>query len=134
MQEASSNTNQLTIRIDATSVNNLSGIFFDVVFNPTVVSFVHPASEGSFLGTSGASTTFTAEFDMTSGVDTGRLVVSNAILGDGSASGSGTIATLVFNRVGAGTSGLSFEAFGAIRSDGQAVPGLAFFGGAVTVR
>lgn len=133
LQLVTATSTTLTLNLVATDLNNLASVFFDVVFAPEVIDF-QSASEGPFLATSGGSTNFQTALDMTSGTNRGRLIVSGSVLGGRAASGTGTLATLSFTRVAAGTTGMSFEASGAIQPDGTSVPGITFAGGAATAR
>jgi len=132
LQTVSSTQSTLVIDVVATGLPNVAGVFFDLVFNETILSF-GGAVEGSFFS-SGGATSFLAEFDTTNGQDDGRVVISAAVLGGVSVRGNGVIGTLTFQRVATGTSGISFERSGGLEPNGDMVAGLVFSGGSASVR
>ncbi len=123
----SSTADTFTLALLAFEVTDLFGYGVDITFDPAVVMF-DAATVGTFLDGEGITvTTQIAEGP------TGTLVIGQsrvgAVMGMG---GSGTLLSLDFKSVAAGTSTLSTSNAGALDSTG-AVMATEFFGGTATV-
>lgn len=117
-------TDVLVLVVEARSVNNLYGLYFDLSFPSSVLSY-EGATEGSFLGDDGTATTFqVAE-------ETGNLIVGASRLGVvGGVGGSGEILTLRFRAVGSGEGGVRFRDNRGVASNGEPLD-LEWIGGTV---
>lgn len=97
---------QITLTINVSSVTNLFGIAFDLVFNPNILSFVS-ASKGIFLGTDSETTLLTAVSP------SNTLIIGYSRLASGGVatgvSGSGALMTLIFQASSTGVSNLTFQ-------------------------
>ncbi len=98
------------IQVDVAGVTDLYAASFDFAYNPAVLDYTG-ATEGTFLNQDGGNTHM-RESALNNDENSGRIVVGvtreAAAIG---VSGSGTVATLCFQAVGAycGTSDISFE-------------------------
>jgi len=127
---AGSTATTLRLEVRAQSFTELFGTGFDVLYPSNVLSFAS-ATEGTFLG--GTTTSFQVKES-----SPGRLVFGVTRLGSaGGVSGTGVLATLVFNSIGVSGSGtFSFDenkAFTTGRSVAEEIDGVVRVGGAVTV-
>lgn len=98
---------QFTVSINISNISNLFGAAFDLLFNPSVLSFVS-AQKGTFLEQGGVAT------DLLTAVNpAGDLIVGysrQAVGGTATGvSGSGTLMTITFRALVAGTSNLTFQ-------------------------
>ena len=139
LRQSSSSANSVTIDVVATQVNDFYGAGFDVVWDPSILTWTS-ASEGSFLNMDGTSTTFAAMLaDVLPGpgedFQQGRLNVGLSRVGlvPGN-TGSGTVAVLTFQSVASGSTSVGFEAFFNSTSSGGDVSGLQWIGGTASVR
>jgi len=83
----------IVIEVRLENGSNVGSVPFHLRYNPQLVQFIPPASEGSFLGGDGTGTIFLAN-DSSQG---GEVVVGLSRMGGGAgASGSGTLATFTF--------------------------------------
>lgn len=117
-----------TIDITATDIQNVFGATFDVVFDPSVVSFVSWAP-GELLEQGSADVNYQVA---QGGVD--RIVVGATRTGSAGgtdAVGSTPLIRLTFRVVQVGASGMMFENQALVddQSQPQAIPGLTWFGG-----
>jgi len=123
----SSTATEFTLLLTATGVTDLYGFAVDVTFDPAVVMF-DSAEAGDFLESVG--TTVTTEVTEE---PEGTLVIGQTRLGgQPGANGSGTLLTLHFKSVAAGTSAFTVANATAFDSTGTALT-TEFFGGTATV-
>jgi hypothetical protein len=117
------------VMIGPTTMSDIYGIKFDVVFDPAVVTFDPPAIEGDFLDQDGSGTAMEAG---TQPGDPGRLVVSvtrvGAVGGVGVTGAEKTVITLPFMGVASGTTALAFENAQAVDPSLTPIAGLQFGG------
>ena len=93
----------VTVSVVVSNVSALFGAAFDVLFNPQILSFVS-AQKGTFLEQGGTTNVLSTVSPA------GNLIVGYSILGaSAGVSGSGTLMTLTFNALAAGTSALNFQ-------------------------
>ena len=93
-----------TVELKATSITNLKGYSVTLSYDPTLIS-LQEVTEGPFLSTKG-KTFFYKKVDDTRGT----ILIDNALLGtDLSISGEGTLATLSFTFLKAGSTGIEFS-------------------------
>ena len=125
LSTATADTFTLVLRADG--VTDLYGYGVDIVFDPTVVTFVS-ASAGTFLDdTLNGITTQVVEEPM------GTLVIGQSRIGAVSgASGSGTLLRLDFVAAASGSTTFATQNAGAFDSLGEA-SAIDFFGGTATV-
>lgn len=107
---SSGNYSQGTIFTRTVEIKDTQGVFFaafDLTYDPAVIEFID-AMEGTFLNKNGSNpTAFHATLQ--NGTQ-GRIVIGMTRLGQiGDVSGSGTLLTLSFRAVGAGTTTLAFS-------------------------
>src|SRR3989344_2911254 len=97
---------QFTVTVQVGSVTDLFGAAFDLMFNPTVLSFAS-AQKGIFLE-QGAETSLLTAVNPPGDLIVGysRLAVDGVPTG---VNGSGNLMTLTVNALVAGTSGLTFQ-------------------------
>lgn len=89
--------------ISVNGASRLSVVSVSITFNPAVVR-VRAVQEGSFLRQGGVAVTFTQQVDSAAG----RIDISMTRTGDSvGASGSGLLAALLLEPVGAGSSALT---------------------------
>lgn len=124
--EQSVSGDQLTLRLEGRSFDDVYGLFFDLAYPGGVLTF-EGASEGSFLSSGGNATAFEiAE-------QPGNLIVGLSRLGAApGVSGNGTLLTLRFRGAAAGSGDLSFSRNQGVASDGDPLS-LDWVGGSVTV-
>jgi len=123
-----STSSQLRLDLVATEAVDLYGVSFDLVFPTQTVRF-DAASEGVFLSAAGGVATSFQVFES----EPGRLVVGLSRLGGvAGIAGSGTLLTLQFGPVAAGSGALAFEDARAFDSDGDEISAARFVGGTVT--
>jgi len=119
------------IAIDA-MVKNVNGVFgaaFDVDFDSTKITYDNHVS-GSFLEQGGATVNYLAVLQSN---NNNKLVVGISRQ-TGTATGSGTLITLKFKAVANGTANLSFSNNGLTDAGNQAISGISWSGGTVTVQ
>ena len=93
----------VTVSIVVSNISGLYGAAFDVSFNPQILSFVS-AQKGTFLEQGGTTSILSTVNPA------GNLIVGYSILGTSAGvSGSGTLVTLTFHAISAGTSILNFK-------------------------
>ena len=91
-----------TVELKATSITNLKGYSVTLSYDPTLIS-LQEVTEGPFLSEKGKTFFYTKE-------DNGTILIDNALLGtDLSISGEGTLATLSFTFLKAGSTGIEFS-------------------------
>jgi len=128
LQLNASTGNRLDLDVRLTSVDNVSSMAFDLVFNPAVLSYVS-FTEGTFFNADGETVSILVDEN-----PAGRLIVGVARLGDvGGVSGTGVALTLTFNGAGNGGSALGFESSSLLDPDLDAVEGVQWFGGDAAV-
>ncbi len=124
---AGSSSSTLRLDLVATGVVDLFGASFDLVYPTQPVAYV-AATEGAFLSSSGAVATTFQVLE----TEPGRLLVGVSRLGAvAGATGTGTLLTLEFSAVAAGSGAISFEAARAFASDGDEIAATIFVGGTV---
>ena len=91
-----------TVELKATSITNLKGYSVTLSYDPTLIS-LQEVTEGSFLSEKGKTFFYTKEEQNT-------ILIDNALLGKTlSISGEGTLATLSFTSLKAGSTGIEFS-------------------------
>ena len=91
-----------TVELKATSITNLKGYSVTLSYDPTLIS-LQEVTEGPFLSTKGKTFFYTKE-------DESTILIDNALLGtDLSISGEGTLATLSFTCLKAGSTSIEFS-------------------------
>ena len=117
------------VMIGQTTMSDIYGIKFDVVFSPAVVEFDPPAIEGDFLDQDSQGTAMEAA---TQSNDPGRLVVSvtrvGSVGGVGVTGAEKTVITLPFMGVASGTTTLVFENAQAVDPTGTPIAAIQFSG------
>lgn len=128
LQLNASTGNRLDLDVRLTSVNNVSSMAFDLVFNPAVLSYVS-FTEGTFFDQDGQPVSILVDEN-----PAGRLIVGVARLGDvGGVGGTAAALTLTFNGAGNGGSALRFESSSLLDPDLNPVAGVQWFGGDASV-
>lgn len=95
----------LTVRVNVENVKELFAAPMKLTFDNKVLRLID-IRRGPFMSGDGAQVTF----DQTKVDSPGMAIVGlNRIAGSGGVSGSGTLVTLVFQAVGAGTTDVKFE-------------------------
>jgi len=91
-----------TVELKTTSITNLKGYSVTLSYDPTLIS-LQEVTEGPFLSEKGKTFFYTKE-------DQGTILIDNALLGtDLAISGEGTLATLSFTCLKAGSTGIEFS-------------------------
>ena len=91
-----------TVELKATSITNLKGYSVTLSYDPALIS-LQEVTEGPFLSEKGKTFFYTKEEQNT-------ILIDNALLGtDLSVSGEGTLATLSFTCLKAGSTGIEFS-------------------------
>ena len=91
-----------TVELKATSITNLKGYSVTLSYNPTLLS-LQEVTEGPFFSTKGETFFYSKE-------DNGTILIDCALLGKTlSVSGEGTLATLSFTCLKAGSTGIEFS-------------------------
>ena len=91
-----------TVELKATSITNLKGYSVTLSYDPTLLS-LQEVTEGPFLSEKGKTFFYTKE-------DQSTILIDNALLGtDLSISGEGTLATLSFTCLKAGSTSIEFS-------------------------
>jgi len=91
-----------TVGLKTTSVTNLKGYSVTLSYDPTLIS-LQEVTEGPFLSVKGKTFFYTKE-------DKGTILIDNALLGpELSVSGEGTLATLSFTSLKAGSTSIEFS-------------------------
>lgn len=117
----------LTLEVRAQGVTDLYGVAFDLTYPASVLAF-EGWSEGELLRQGGIATSVQVA------QQSGRLVVGATRLGVvGGVTGSGTILTLSFRAIAAGTGPLEFADPSAVAANGTPIAGLEWLGGSVQV-
>lgn len=122
---AGTDIDTLVLQLDATSLNGVFGLSFDLVFPGNLLSF-SSASEGPAFSSDGASTSFLVSDDG------GRILVGLSRLDNGNFSGSGQLATFEFDVTGNGSGSIFFEREEALDSAADEV-GISWSGGSVQI-
>jgi hypothetical protein len=95
-------SDDFTVELKATSITNLKGYSVTLSYDPTLIS-LQEVTEGSFFSEKGKTFFYTKE-------DQNTILIDCAILGtDLSISGEGTLATLSFNSLKAGSTSIEFS-------------------------
>jgi len=91
-----------TVELKATSITNLKGYSVTLSYDSTLIS-LQEVTEGSFLSEKGKTFFYTTE-------DKNTILIDNVLLGhDLSISGEGTLATLSFTSLKAGSTSIEFS-------------------------
>ena len=91
-----------TVELKATSITNLKGYSVTLSYDSTLIS-LQEVTEGSFFSSKGKTFFYTTE-------DQSTILIDNVLLGtDLSISGEGTLATLSFTCLKAGSTGIEFS-------------------------
>jgi len=91
-----------TVELKATSITNLKGYSVTLSYDPTLLS-LQEVTEGPFLSAKGKTFFYSKE-------ENGTILINNALLGtDLSISGEGTLATLSFTCLKAGSTSIEFS-------------------------
>ena len=91
-----------TVELKATSITNLKGYSVTLSYDPTLIS-LQEVTEGPFLSEKGKTFFYTKE-------DQNTILIDNALLGtDLAISGEGTLATLSFTCLKAGSTNIEFS-------------------------
>ncbi len=91
-----------TVELKATSITNLKGYSVTLSYDPTLLS-LQEVTEGPFLSGKGKTFFYTTEEQNT-------ILIDNALLGETlSTSGEGTLATLSFTSLKAGSTSIEFS-------------------------
>ena len=91
-----------TVELKVTSITNLKGYSITLSYDSTLLS-LKEVTEGSFFSSKGKTFFYTKE-------DNGTILIDNALLGtDLSISGEGTLATLSFTCLKAGSTSIEFS-------------------------
>lgn len=91
-----------TVELKATSISGLKGYSVTLSYDPTLIS-LQEVTEGPFFSTKGKTFFYTKE-------DQNTILIDNALLGtDLSISGEGTLATLSFTCLKAGSTSIEFS-------------------------
>lgn len=118
-----------TLTVNATGVNDLYGIAFDLSYPQSVLSF-QQATEGTVLNAGGGTQTSMQVAEASNG----DLVVGLSRLGSvGGFSGSGTLLTLTFSITAGGSGGIDFSANHAYDSNGAPIDAMQWVGGTLEV-
>jgi hypothetical protein len=95
-----------TVPLSIVGASQLANITLTVTFNPSALR-VRAVQEGTFMRTGGLNATFAQEVDAASG----RIDIAIARVGDVTGvSGTGLLAAVLFDAIGAGTANLSITA------------------------
>ena len=101
------------VNVSIQNGQNVGSVPYHLRYDPQVLQFVGPATEGGFLRAGGVNTVFLAHGDG------GEIVVGHSRMGGGQgAAGGGTLATFQFTAIGPGNCGFAFT--GASVKDTQA--------------
>lgn len=92
-----------TVPVSITNANQLSSVSLTITYNPAVVR-VRTVQEGSFMRSGGAAATFTQQSDPSAGRVDVAIVRTGDITG---VAGTGMLAGLLFEAIGAGPANLS---------------------------
>jgi hypothetical protein len=91
-----------TVELKVTSITDLKGYSVTLSYDPTLIS-LQEVTEGSFFSSKGKTLFYTKE-------DNGTILIDCALLGSGlSVSGEGTLATLSFTSLKAGSTSIEFS-------------------------
>jgi hypothetical protein len=105
LQPSSQTINQqdeFTLQLHISEVENLAGYQLDLAFNPEFLE-VQSANEGDFLKQKGET------FFRESVIENGKIALAGALLAQGSVSGSGTLATLIFKAIREGETAIALQ-------------------------
>lgn len=114
----------LILEVRATQVTDLYGVAFDLAYPNAALQFVR-ATPGALLANGSVQAVTSTP---------GTLIVGGTHLGNvAGANGSGVVMTLEFAAAAAGTGSFAFSRNAAFDSDGDAMPGVGWIAGSVTV-
>jgi hypothetical protein len=129
LTRVSGDANTIVLSVEATSVTDVYGVAFDLVYPSAVLDF-QDAEEGSFLDQGGAVDT---SLQVAENPD-GTLVVGLSRLGQvAGRSGTGSLVRFEFARRAAGSGDLRFEDNLAFNAAGNPIGGVQWSAGRVTV-
>jgi general secretion pathway protein D len=133
LRSLSTTTTTVTVEAVATGVTNVASVAFDLVFNPAVIK-CSSATVGAFLASGGGTVNFALPPDLAAACNAGRvpvgITITPAISG---VSGSGTLCSVTFEAVSAGTETINFDRAATFLPLALPNPGVIFEGGTVTV-
>jgi len=96
---------RVVVQVMIDNARNVGSVPFHLRYNRSVLEFVRPATEGSFLRSDGGGTIFLASDSATGG----EVVVGLSKMGGGvGVSGSGVLATFEFQAINPGNCGFAF--------------------------
>jgi hypothetical protein len=128
VQGSGTSASTLVLNVEATSVNDLFGVAFDLSFPSSSLAY-QGATEGTFVSGGGQAAT---SFEVAQGA-TGNLIVGLTRLGDvNGASGTGTLMTIRLGKVSGGSGPVAFQNRQAVDSAGGTLP-VSWSGGTVVV-
>lgn len=131
MSEGSATSGDIVmVQVNVTGVDNLFGVNFDVVYNPTLAEYL-----GHYPGTvmeSGGHTGHYVLNEQQAGVIVAGVARENAGAGGVDVVGTQALVTLSFRVMGAGSSAVSFQNFSCEDANLQAIPGLSWAAGTLT--
>ncbi|HXV75674.1 MAG TPA: cohesin domain-containing protein [Candidatus Polarisedimenticolaceae bacterium] len=96
---------RMVIQVVIQNGQNVGSVPFHLRYNPQVVDFIEPPTEGPFLGADGAMTVFLA-----ADPSGGEIVVGLSRFDPVGMSGSGLLAEFAFDAIAAGDCGFGFSA------------------------
>jgi len=128
LTRVSSDASTIVLSLEATSVTDLYGVAFDLLYPSAAIRFVS-ATEGSFLDDGGVDTSF-----QVAQMPTGRLVVGLSRLGQvAGRTGTGSLMRFEFQREATGAGDLLFDDNQAFNAAGTPIAGVQWSAGRVTV-
>jgi len=108
----------MTIQVQISQGARVGSVPFHVAYDPNILQFLPPGTEGGFLKSDGASTIYNAQASTTN-----EVFVALARVGvPTGASGSGVLCTLQFQAKGQGTTTLTFAQASVLDPQGQPLP------------
>jgi hypothetical protein len=121
--------NRFVLDVRASQVNDLYGVSFDLQYPSALLRWVSGGTgEGSFLGSKGSTELIVEEGGQ------GVLIVGHSLLGEvEGATGSGTLLSLEFEPITAGSGTLALSRSDAVNSFGDVMTEVKWIGGSVTV-
>lgn len=128
LQGASASGPAFTVNVNVTDVVDLYGASYTLTWSPGVLEYIGAANSGYF----GAGDNFQVALE--NGAQ-GRLVVGHTRVGSvPGVTGSGTLHTLSFRAIAAGSTGVQFESVRLADSTGAVIANVQFFGGSASAQ
>jgi len=120
---------RFVLDVEASQVDDLYGVSFNLVFPKARLSWIPGGtSEGTFLSSSGSTDLIVAEDSP------GVLVVGLSLLGDVQGStGSGTLLSLEFEAISAGSGPITMTRHDAVNSSGDVMTQVQWISGSISV-